>query len=121
MEVTIIKELIGKTLVNIEQGTYYTDTEDEIIFKTSTGEQYKMYHQQDCCESVSIDDVNGNYDDLLNTPLLVAEERSENGKTEWGTETWTFYEFRTIKGSVNIKWYGGSNGYYSEDVEIIKI
>ena len=115
---TEIKELIGKTLVKIEQ-----IDKEEIIFTTSEGDKYKMYHEQDCCESVEIDDVNGDYEDLLNTRLNVAEERTNENLDDDGdfSQTWTFYEFRTRKGSVNIKWLGESNGYYSESVEITKM
>ena len=112
-----IKELQGKTLNNVT-----VDKEnDEIIFTTTEGEKYKMYHQQDCCENVSIEDVNGDTNDLINTPILLAEERTNGNETSYGHETYTFYTFRTAKGDVDIRWYGESNGYYSESVNISKM
>jgi len=106
--------MVGKVPVNI-----FCDI-DTIEFNFSDGSQGLLYHSQDCCENVCIEDVNGNWDDLLNTPLLVSEERSngEEGDLKGWEEsyTWTFYTFRSVKGSVDVRWLGTSNGYYSESV-----
>lgn len=108
---TQFSDLVGKTLVEI------VNNSDELIFKTSSGEVYKMYHWQDCCESVMIEDIVGDLDDLLNSPIVRAEDRSNDGD---GGE-WTFYELATNKGSVTIRWYGTSNGYYSTSVDFKKV
>ena len=111
-----ISDLLGMTLSRIDNKDNY-----ELIFNTTNGSVYKMYHEQDCCESVTIDDICGDMNDLIGQPILVAEERSNSSGTEWGSETWTFYTIRTIKASVDIKWWGESNGYYSESVDFIQV
>lgn len=133
-----IKDLIGKTFIDIKKN------DEEIIFIVSDTEQYKMYHEQDCCEGVSIDDIEGDLSDLVGKPILQAEEvtnddfvnkfnNSFTEKSEWGGKqdkdgnsepescTWTFYKLATINGYVTVRWYGESNGYYSEGVSFSKM
>jgi hypothetical protein len=109
-----VNELIGKTLSDIKVNRDH----DEITFVCQDDSEYLMYHDQDCCETVTIDDVSGDIMDLVGSPITLAEESSEAGvDSEWGdSSTWTFYRFATVKGYVDIKWFGSSNGYYSESV-----
>ncbi|WP_438451756.1 DUF7448 domain-containing protein, partial [Listeria monocytogenes] len=66
--------LLGKTLVSV---TGLEEGSDEVTFMAETGEVYSMYHQQDCCESVYIESVTGDVNDLIGTPILMAEEVSD--------------------------------------------
>lgn len=115
------KDLIGKTITDIKNNG------DEIIFTCNDGSLYKMYHDQDCCESVKVEDIIGDLNDLLNSPILSASEDTSNENPTGTTKeyqdsfTWTFYNLATIKGHVTIRWYGESNGYYSESVNFYKI
>ena len=111
--------LLGKTLTRVENIDDY-----EIIFTTDNGEVYKLYHEDDCCESVMVDDICGDLPDLVGSPLVEAEESIGDFKYTdryFDSVTWTFYRFRTAKGSVVIRWCGESNGYYSESVDFCKV
>lgn len=97
----------------------------ELDFITNTGRTFRMYHSQDCCESVYLEDVIGDLSDLLNTPIVEAYVEDSSGmeaKNKYDDAfEWTFYRLRTLKGTVTLRWYGSSNGYYSTDVEIKEI
>ena len=125
-----IEDLKGKVLALIKGKV----DDEELIFITKEEEVYKMYHEQDCCEDVRISEIIGDLGDLLWRPILLAEEVSHDndddntppGKSDDGDDnddsyTWTFYKLSTIKGSVTIRWYGSSNGYYSESVDFVKL
>lgn len=119
VDFSILKNKIITSIKGLEEDS------NEVIFTLDSGDRYKMYHDQDCCEQVSIDDIEGNIRDLLDTPILYAEEVSD-GKEDipnsyGNTCTWTFYKLATVKGYVTIKWYGTSNGYYSESVSFIQL
>lgn len=111
-----INELVGKIVTKIENNLH----RDEILFHTDN-EIYIMHHLQSCCENVSVDDIVGDLDDLLNSEILSAEEVTEYGDDKYVSSTWTFYKIATVRGYVTIKWYGTSNGYYSEKVSFYKI
>lgn len=116
----LFETLKGKTLVGI-----FREEDDEIgneilWFVTSDGGVYYQAHDQSCCEEVRIEDICGDLNVLIGFPLIEAEEVSNENETEWGSETWTFYKLRTEKGAVTIRWYGSSNGYYSEEVSFYR-
>lgn len=112
-------DLKGLTLRSIRVNA----DKDRVWFDTADGRQFEMFHEQDCCEQVLVEEIIGDLRDLIGAPILVAEEVvSEKPPADKALEyepesqTWTFYKLRTIKGSVDIRWWGTSNGYYSESV-----
>lgn len=114
-------DLNGKTIVaveGLEKGS------DEVNIRCSDGTSYGMYHEQDCCENVEIDDVCGDVSDLIDATVIDAREdtnREDSFGRSYESCTWTFYNIQTNKGHVQIKWLGESNGYYSEGVSFLKL
>ncbi|QHJ84379.1 MAG: hypothetical protein [Bacteriophage sp.] len=113
MEYDVIKGKIVSDVKGAEKGS------EELSIVFSDGSSCLFYHDQDCCETVEIEDVAGDFSDFIGQPLTMVEERiSEEGPGDWNDHiTWTFYEFVCPKGSVTVRWFGSSNGYYSESVD----
>ena len=114
--------LLGKTIAAID-GMNPDST--EVTITLDTGERFSMYHEQDCCESVYLESVVGDVEDLIGEPLLVSEqvdgERPADEEDEWNVHDWTFYKFATRRGYVDLRWHGSSNGYYSTSVDFVQI
>lgn len=115
---TQISELIGHTLTHaVQEGA------SELWLHRTDGKVVKFYHGQDCCESVFIESIVGDLSDLVGSPILVAEYTT-SGKAPDGAiadddvDLWTFYKFATVKGWVDMRWHGYSNGYYSVGVDM---
>ena len=107
----------GKTFVKVEGSV----GSGEMLFVTAEGERFLFGHYQDCCESVDINDIVGDLQDLVGEPLLIAEEvkgATEPDEEHYESYTYTFYKFATRKGYVDVRWLGESNGYYSESVDL---
>lgn len=128
-----IGDLVGMTMDHVTGKV----GDERMTFAAVGGRTFAFWHEQDCCESCSIEDIAGDLSDLCGSPILMAEEVSSldgfDGLAEaterfgyaWGSETkktppdsytWTFYKFATVKGYVTVRWFGSSNGYYSESV-----
>lgn len=65
------KELEGHIIVSIE-GVYEDSGEVVIVTETNL---FKMYHNQDCCEYVRLNDFEYSlYNDLIGATIISAEE-----------------------------------------------
>jgi hypothetical protein len=112
-------DIVGKTFDRVYQSEVFGN--DAIIFETEDCRRFGLYHRQDCCENVSIESIVGDLEDLQGTPILLAEEACNEDPNANESATWTFYKLATIHGYVDIRFYGESNGYYSESVDFFQM
>ena len=102
-------DLLGLTMVEVERKG------DSIRMVASTGEVFSLHHEYFCCESVWLEDVCGDLEDLVGQPLLQAEVAAEH------SDEWNFYKFATIRGSVTLRWCGSTDGPYSLAVDLWRL
>lgn len=112
-------KMIGEILTNVDIG----DSEEGVLFTCQSGKQFRMYHSQDCCEWVRIEDQSGDFHKLIGKKLIYVGETNyeRGGEVDYGTYTDTEYTFKVDDHTVIVKWHGESNGYYSESVELVEL
>lgn len=112
----ILEKMTGQI---VKQITGAKEGSDSILFEMESGDTFQFYHEQDCCESVDLESIEGDVENLIGSPLTQAEESTNQEENKYGdSKTWTFYKFATVKGYVTFRWLGESNGYYSENVDL---
>ena len=118
------ESLKGKTFKNI----IINDSRTNISFITEDNEWYTLNHKQECCESVYLEDVDNDINELIGSKILLAELRTNTsdihkGERDFDTyssRTWSFYTIGNINTTCVIRWFGASNGCYSEEAELKK-
>lgn len=103
---------------------------NEVTFDTDKG-KFKIYHEQDCCESCYLYKVIGNPYCLQGYTVKLAESEFKNEHPEWYKEdskyannsfTWSCYYLENSRGNRVEFWFlGESNGYYCEVTDFIKL
>lgn len=108
--------LLGLTLTKVDN-----QDDNEVVIATAD-RSFRLYHDQDCCECVRVEDITGNLSDLIGSPLTEVREVIESGEGRGDDHyTRTTFHFATAKGSASICWLGTSNGYYSESVSFSEV
>jgi len=72
--VSDVSDLVGLTFSHVEAGYR------EVRFVSTCGREFRLAHTQDCCESVTVEDIVGCLDDLVGVPILDASERVRRDK-----------------------------------------
>lgn len=122
-----LKEMVGMTFTSV----VLDEERGAINFYVDGDNFYTLTHKQECCENVYIESIVGDLSDLLLNPILEASEVTnkdlpvpkeilEDKYWDDNPYTWTFYKFATIRGHVDIRFFGTSNGFYSEGVSVYK-
>lgn len=113
-----MEDLLNQVPIEITKTEY--DGNDCIYIKTLSDREFHLVHSQDCCESVNLESIDGDIQRLLNSPIITSYESYENGNSG-ESSTWSFYHIGTNLDTVVIRFYGESNGYYSETAQLYEL
>ena len=115
-----LNRMVGETIVSVSGNRH----DEEFVVRTTSGLVFTFYHSQDCCEDVYLEEIIGDIDDLIGHTVVMAEETCSNDEVvgsscyQGESFTWTYYRMATERGLVVLRFFGSSNGYYSESVSV---
>ncbi|MGL5803162.1 MAG: DUF7448 domain-containing protein [Cetobacterium sp.] len=111
-----LDNLVGAKILDVDDSGY-----DLLKIVTDKGTM-RFVHYQNCCEDVSLFDGFDDLKAMIGEEIKFAEE-TNNGKTDdyepHDSYTWTFYKISTMWKDVTLRFIGESNGYYSEEVDLL--
>lgn len=90
-----------------------------VVLAFSCGVILQILHKEECCEEVWLEDITGDLNDLVGHPIQTLDVRSQEDPSLGESGSWTFITLRSNGGSVDMRWCGTSNGYYSERPALI--
>ena len=120
-----LSELIGAVVTEV------SDKNALLTLYCRDGRVFRFIHHQDCCESVYLESQTPKRvkSVLAGYKIVQAESVSsdkvgitddEMNTADDESYTWTFYKIASTRGYLTLRFYGSSNGYYSESVDFEK-
>jgi hypothetical protein len=121
-ECTELEAIIGETVTGIDFfNDPYRRLPKEVLITMKSGKQLRLYHDQDCCETVELVSIDGDICKLIGKPILSTElgvdEDYDGPEISDDSGTETKITLRCDAQTVIMRWIGESNGYYGEDVD----
>lgn len=122
MQMTELSDLIGNVFDTV------TLNGGAVEFYNNNKLMFCLHHEQSCCEIVELIDGFDELHLLQNGPIMQSYatyshdgelKYTENGNS-YDNLTWSFYTFSTFYHSVTLRFYGQSNGCYSETVDLYR-
>lgn len=110
-------ELFGAIITKVEG---VKKGSEDVFIHTDIGVLH-FHHHQECCEHVCIEDFQYSGDEDITGSRILNLSETSNSEESGGDSscTWTYYTIVTTKGSLDMRWLGESNGYYSEEVSVL--
>lgn len=114
----MLEKIIGATILDVGMGAT-----PSLLFITTNKGLLHFYHNQDCCESVWLEDGFEDLKRMIGEKVFSAKEVTNHNIGEMlpcsdVSFTWTYYNISTLYHDCTLRFYGTSNGWYSESVDV---